>query len=85
MERLQVHADVLVLPLKLTRTSEAACLGSAVSAAVGAGCFGTIVEAARAMTRVTRVVEPDARAHEAYAAHYGRYQALYPALRPVVA
>ncbi len=82
---LQVHADVLGLPLKLTRTSEAACLGSAVSAAVGAGCFGTIVEAARAMTRVTRVVEPDARAHEAYAAHYGRYQALYPALRPVVA
>lgn len=82
---LQIHADVVGLPLKLTQTSEAACLGSAVLAAVGAGSFGSVAEGARAMTRVTRVVEPDPRAHAAYARHYGRYRALYPVLGPLTA
>ena len=37
------------------------------------------------VTRVTRVVEPDPRAHAAYARHYGRYRALYPVLGPLTA
>ena len=80
---LQIHADVTGLPLQLTRTSEAACLGSAMLAAVGAGEFGSIGEAAASMAQVTRVVEPDAAAHAAYAEHYARYCALYTALRAV--
>ena len=82
---LQIHAYVVGLPIKLTQSSEAACLGSAVLAAVGAGSFGSVAEGARAMTRVTRVVEPDPRAHAAYARHYGRYRALYPVLGPLTA
>jgi FGGY-family pentulose kinase len=80
---LKIHADAIGLPLRLTQTSEAACLGSAVCAAIGAGRFSSIAEGARAMTRVTRVIEPDAGAHEAYGGPYERYRALYPALRRV--
>lgn len=81
---LQIHADVTGLPLRLTRTGEAACLGSAMLAAVGAREFASIQEAAGAMAKVTRVVEPDMAAHARYAEPYGRYCALYPALRAVV-
>lgn len=80
---LQMHADITGLPLRITRTGEAACLGSAMLAAVGAGEFASIREASAAMTQVVRVIEPDARAHAAYAEHYARYVALYPALRAV--
>lgn len=80
---LQIHADVTGLPLRLTRTGEAACLGSAMLAAVGAGEYASIEESAGAMSAVTRVIEPDARAHAAYAEAYARYVSLYPALRAV--
>lgn len=80
---LQIHADVLGMPLRLVQTTEAACLGSGILAAVGARQFGAIPDAARAMTRVARVVEPDARTHAAYREYYERYCALYPALRSV--
>jgi ribulose kinase len=80
---LQIHADVLGMPLRLMRTPEAACLGSAILAAVGAGDFTSIPEAARAMTHTDRIVEPQAIAHAAYREHYERYCALYPALRSV--
>lgn len=80
---LQIHADVTGLPLRLTRTGEAACLGSAMLAAVGAGEFAAIQEAAGAMAEVTRIIEPDMAAHARYAGTYERYCALYPALRTV--
>ncbi|MGD9598985.1 MAG: ribulokinase [Steroidobacteraceae bacterium] len=80
---LRIHADVLGMPLRLVHTTEAACLGSGILAAVGAGQFADIPQAARAMTRVARVIEPDARAHAAYREYYERYRALYPALKSV--
>ena len=81
---LRIHADVIGLPLRLTRTTEAACLGSAMLAAVGAGEFDRVQQAARAMAQVARVVEPDPAAHAEYQAHLERYRALYPALRAVL-
>lgn len=80
---LQIHADVLGVPLKLTRTKDAACLGSAMLAATGAGAFASIPEAANAMSRVTRTIEPNPSAQAAYAEFYERYKKLYPALRGV--
>jgi len=81
---LRIHADVIGLPLRLTRDGEAACLGSAMLAAVGAGDFDTVQQAARAMTQVTRIIEPDVAAHGEYTTHYERYRSLYPALRGLV-
>lgn len=82
---LRIHSDVLGMPLRLVHTTEAACLGSAILAAVGQGAFADIPEAARAMSRVVRVVEPDTGAHAVYREFYERYCALYPALRSVAA
>jgi ribulose kinase len=80
---LQIHADILGVPLKLTQTKDAACLGSAMLAATGAGVFASIPQAASAMSKVTRTVEPNPAAHAAYGEFYERYKALYPALRGV--
>jgi sugar (pentulose or hexulose) kinase len=80
---LQVHADTLGLPLELPEVTDAAALGSAILAAVGAGHFATIEEGARAMVRIHRTIEPDPAAHAAYAPIHARYQAAFEALKPL--
>ncbi|MEM8822684.1 MAG: FGGY-family carbohydrate kinase [Pseudomonadota bacterium] len=80
---LQIHADTLGVPLEITEQPEAPCLGSAILAAVGAGCFPTIDDGCTAMVRTARVIEPDMDAHAAYAPIYGRYRAAYEALKAV--
>ena len=80
---LQVHADVLGLPLEVTDQPEAPCLGSGILAAVGAGAYPDIDAACAAMVRTARTVEPDMAAHAAYAPVHARYSAAYDALRTV--
>ncbi len=77
---LQIHADVANLPLTLTRVADAPSLGSAILAAVGAGCYPDIPTAARAMVHVVRRIEPDARRHAAYLPFYEAYKETYAAL-----
>ena len=43
---LQIHSDFCGLPIYTTKVSEAGCLGAAICAAVGAGFYSTIKEAA---------------------------------------
>ncbi|MGE0716789.1 MAG: ribulokinase [Alphaproteobacteria bacterium] len=81
---LQIHADVSNLPLTLTRVTDAPALGSAILAAVAAGEFATIEEAAGAMVAVERRIEPSASAHSAYRAPYEAYKRAYGALAEVV-
>jgi len=78
---LQIHADVCGVPLYLTEVADATCLGTAIAAAAGAGCFDSVVAAARSMVRIAREIQPDADAHAAYEPYYRNYVALYPALR----
>ncbi len=80
---LQIHADILGMPLSLVHTTEAACLGSGILAAVGAGAFASIPDAARTMTRIVRVVEPG-QSGAIYDEHFQRYCRLYSALRSIV-
>ena len=54
----QIIADVLGVPLSLTRTSEGVATGGAILAAVGAGWFDTVGEACEAMVEVTDTTEP---------------------------
>ena len=77
---LQIHADVSNVPLTVTRVTDAPALGSAILAAVAAGAFDSIEEAAGAMVTIARRIEPSAAAHQAYRAPYEAYKALYPAL-----
>lgn len=81
---LQVHADVLGLPIHLPHDPEACALGAALVAAVHAGHFADLKEAAAAMVRSSGVIEPTAGQRDAYDAVYARYRATYPALRELV-
>ena len=77
---LQIHADVLGIPLLLPRDSEACCLGSALVAAVHAGRYASLNEAAAAMVSIQSTIDPDRRNKSRYDEIYGRYLATYPAL-----
>jgi FGGY-family pentulose kinase len=80
----QIHADVLGRPVLLPAEGEACALGSALVAAVHAGHYPDLDEAARRMVRVAGVVEPRGENRAVYDACYGRYRATYPALRALM-
>ncbi len=81
---LQIHADVLGQPIHLPRETESCALGSAMAAAVRAGHYADLDEAARRMVQFAAVVEPQARHKRVYDYHYGHYVATYPALRALM-
>ena len=75
----QIIADVLGVPIALTRTAEGVATGGAVLAAVAAGWFETVDAACEAMVEVTETTEPGEHAG-AYEAAYAVYRSLYPKL-----
>jgi xylulokinase len=76
----QIIADVLGVPISLTRTAEGVATGAAILAAVAAGWYPTVGEACEAMVEVTDTTEPGPDAG-AYDAAYEVYRSLYPALK----
>lgn len=80
---MQIHADVSGIPLTLTEVADAPALGSAILAAVAAGHYSSIEEAAGAMVKVTRRIEPDMKMHEAYKPLFAAYERAYPALKSI--
>jgi xylulokinase len=76
----QIIADVLGVPLSLTRTAEGVATGGAILAAVAAGWFETVGEACDAMVEVTDTTAPGENAG-AYDAAYEVYRTLYPTLK----
>jgi xylulokinase len=80
---LRIVASVLGIPLELTAVEEGAAYGAALLGGVAAGVFADVHEAVASCVRVRDAVEPDPAWHDAYDAVYGRFRALYPALRPL--
>ena len=78
---LQIHADVLGMAIQVPADAEACALGSAMTAAVHTGHYGSLEEAAKAMVRMSGLIEPSLGNRGAYEALYSRYKATYPALR----
>ena len=79
---MQIYADVTGRTLKVTGTSQAGCLGSAMHAAVAAGAeaggFATIQEAVAAMAQLKGVAYvPDPDAQKVYDSLYAEYVALH--------
>jgi ribulose kinase len=63
---------------------EASALGAAIDAAVGLGLQPNVHTAVAQMTRVGRIFEPDAQAHQTYDLMYRRvYQHMYRTLKPL--
>jgi xylulokinase len=80
---LRIVASALGLPLERTEVEEGAAYGAALLGGVAGGVFADVHEAVDACVRVRDTVEPDPEWERAYADGYGRYRALYPALRPL--
>lgn len=71
---LQIHADVLGVPVSRSRIREAAALGAGICAAVGAGAFGDLPEAAAAMVKAADVFRPDPSSSQTYASFFEMYR-----------
>lgn len=81
---LQIHADVLGQPIHIPQESEACALGSAMVAAVYAGHFANLDEAAKRMVRMSEVIEPRRENGPVYDYYYRKYVDTYPALRALM-
>lgn len=77
----QIVADVMRRPLDVVREPESTCLGAAVLAAVAVGVYGTVDDAAAAMTATGARFEPDPATAAAYDALYAVYRDIYPSVR----
>jgi xylulokinase len=80
---LQLKADITGVPVARPRVTEAAGLGAALLAGVGAGAFPSAVEAADSCLQIAETRTPDPVARRAYDERYAIYRALYPALTAV--
>lgn len=74
---LQAHADITGCEIVLGREPEAVLLGAAVLAAVGAGSYGSIVEAAAAMSAPGKVYSPRVEHAGYYRAKYGVFRQMH--------
>lgn len=75
----QILADVLGVSLEVPAVGEAAALGAALLAGVGAGAWDSAEAATSAAVRITKTTEP--RDASAYDGAYARFRQLYPALK----
>jgi xylulokinase len=80
---LRIKADICGLPMVRMREEETSTLGCALLAAVAAGEYRSVEEAAGAMVRLGARFEPDAGNAALYDRQYALYQELYDALKPV--
>jgi sugar (pentulose or hexulose) kinase len=82
----QIIADVTGKRVVRSANPEATCLGAGIQAAVVAGWYRDVVEAAAAMTRMGATYEPDPATQAVYNQLYREvYLGLYPALRSSLA
>ncbi len=81
---LQIHADVCNVPIYLTKVSEAVALGTAICAAVGAGKFTNLVEAAESMVQISKKIEPNPDNQKAYDFYFDKYKRTYPGLKDLM-
>ena len=78
----QVLADVLEAEIATVNTTEGAAYGAGLLAAVGAGWYGTVEDAAAALVTATPVAAPGPDVPR-YAEAHALYRELYPALAPL--
>lgn len=78
---MQMHADVMNKPITLTEVGDAVALGSAMLAAMGAGVYADLSDAADHMVHELDTIEPNADKHEQYAYYLDKYMAAWPQMQ----
>ena len=75
---MQTYSDILRMPISIIASQQGPALGSAIHAAVAAGAYATIRDAAHAMGKLNRdVYTPNATSADAYDALYEEYTILH--------
>jgi ribulokinase len=74
---MQIHADVSNIAINVPENPQSSCLGSAILAAVTAGFYTSIQEAADNMVRFNKRIEPDLENHKKYREIFKQYQKAY--------
>ncbi len=75
---LQMQADILQRPIRVTKGDEEACKGAAIAAGVGCGVYASLEEGCRAAVRFgDRMYEPQVKNKEVYDKAFGIYLELY--------
>jgi len=77
---MQIYADVIGRPMKVSRSAQTCALGAATAGAVVAGAYRNFASAQKAMTGLkAKVYQPNPRAHAVYRELYGLYKTLHDA------
>lgn len=79
----QIFADILDCPIEVIATEELGALGCAMSAAVAAGAFSDLKEAAKQMVRVKACINPVAEHVQIYKEKRNLYQRVAQSLETV--
>jgi xylulokinase len=77
---LQLKADICDVPLRVPRVTDAACLGAALLAGVGAGVYPDFGTAVAQTVEWRRRIVPDPASVAAYARRHALYAEVYPLL-----
>ncbi|HEX9655637.1 MAG TPA: FGGY-family carbohydrate kinase [Bacteroidota bacterium] len=81
---MQIKAEIMNRPVHAMEVTEAACLGAAMLAGIGAKVFDSPSDAVRACVRLRRTYRPRKRVAELYAQKFELYRRLYPAMRDIL-
>jgi autoinducer 2 (AI-2) kinase len=73
----QTLADVLGIPVKIPAVKEAAALGTALFAGIGAGLYSDIYEAVEKVVKWDRIHTPNPVSHEKYLVIYEHWRNIY--------
>lgn len=79
----QMFADVFKLPIEIVATKELGTLGCAMAAAVAAGVYEDLPQAAKRMSRVAERIEPERSSMPVYERKYDRYRKVSSSLEAV--
>ncbi|SHH56889.1 xylulokinase [Clostridium grantii] len=77
----QIKADVTGKVIKVPTSDTATTLGAAILAGVGTGVYKDFKEAVEKTIKITRVHEPNMKAHEVYKKYYNTYLKIYENLK----
>ena len=80
----QILADVTGRQIRIPKVREATALGGAAAAAVGVGLYADLIEAADALVRWEREVEPNPANRAVYDEAKERWQAAYAVQKTLV-
>jgi L-ribulokinase len=77
---MQIYADILGRPMKISRSAQTCALGSAIAAAVVSGGYADFAAAQKKMTGLkSTVFKPDAKSHAVYKELFKLYRQLHGA------